>query len=167
MFSSDLLEWFLWPWSCFFSRPYWEVIFRIHLSGYLTIDQHRDTCLEIRGSSTLWSWTVNALKFDFRRQRDTFERHNNSNKYSLTGGARWAYYHVNAVCTTGVVQYGYPLAGFSWPARPGWVTGSETHSELQSMATEVQAEILQLPHCWKVQIWPLVVQGVLQGVNTL
>lgn len=56
---------------------------------------------------------------------------------------------LRAVCTLWVMQYGYSSAGFSSPAEPGPVPGSEVHPELLSMATEVQAEILQLPRCWK------------------
>lgn len=66
---------------------------------------------------------------------------------------------LHGVCAPWVMPYRYPLVGFSSPAQPGAVTVSEVHPESLSLATEVQAEILQLP--------PLVVQGVLQGVNTL
>lgn len=44
MFCSDLLEWLLWSWSCFFSCCYWDVMFHIHLSAYLTTE----TCFETR-----------------------------------------------------------------------------------------------------------------------
>lgn len=116
---------------------------------YQHISQQTSTETLALETSTLWSWTVSSLKFDFRSQRGIFERCANSNKYSLMEGRGGQLSMLCAVCTPLVMQCRDPLAGFSSPAQPGDVTVSEVHPESLSLATEVQAEILQLPRCWK------------------
>lgn len=57
---------------------------------------------------------------------------------------------LRAACAPWVMQYRYPLAGFSSPAQPGAITGSEVCPETLIMATEAQTKILQLPCWWKL-----------------
>lgn len=149
MFDSDVLEWFLWPWSHFFSQSYWDVIVHTHLSESLTTDQYRDTRLETRAHCNHELWTLSKLTSEGKGiyPKEVLIQ---TNTVVLEELGRLITM-LCAACTSWVMQYGYSLAGFSFSAQPGASTDSKVHPELLVTATEAQPEILQLPCQWKLQ----------------